>query len=71
MATTTYNVTGMTCGHCEMSIKEEVSEIPGVTAVTADHTTGIVEVTGEGVRAEDVAAAVREAGYDLADASEQ
>lgn len=30
MASNDYQVTGMTCGHCEMSIREEVSEIPGV-----------------------------------------
>ena len=30
---TNYTVTGMTCGHCEASVKEEVSEVPGVTAV--------------------------------------
>ena len=26
----TYTVTGMTCGHCEMSVREEVSEVTGV-----------------------------------------
>jgi copper chaperone CopZ len=30
MATSEYQVTGITCGHCEMSIREEVSRIPGV-----------------------------------------
>ena len=41
MSTTTYTVNGMTCGHCELSVKEEISEIKGVTDVTADHTTGV------------------------------
>ena len=66
MSTTTYTVTGMTCGHCELSVKEEISEIKGVTDVTADHTTGAVTVTGEGFSDEQVAAAVAEAGYELA-----
>ena len=66
MSTTTYTVTGMTCGHCELSVKEEISEISGVTDVTADHTTGAVTVTGEGFSDEQVAAAVAEAGYELA-----
>lgn len=66
MTTTTYTVTGMTCGHCELSVKEEISEIKGVTDVTADHTTGAVTVTGEGFSDEQVAAAIAEAGYELA-----
>ena len=39
MATKNYTVEGMTCGHCEMSVKEEIGEIAGVTGVSADHTT--------------------------------
>ncbi|OFN35788.1 MULTISPECIES: heavy-metal-associated domain-containing protein [unclassified Corynebacterium] len=66
MSTTTYTVNGMTCGHCELSVKEEISEISGVTDVTADHTTGAVTVTGEGFSDDQVAAAVAEAGYELA-----
>ena len=38
--TTTYAVTGMTCGHCEQSVLEEISELGGVLEVAADHTTG-------------------------------
>ena len=44
MATKNYTVEGMSCGHCEMSIREEVGEIAGVEAVSADHTTGAVSV---------------------------
>lgn len=66
MAQTTYKVEGMTCGHCELSVQEEIGEISGVTAVKADHTTGDVVVDGEGFSDADVAAAVEEAGYTLA-----
>lgn len=66
MAQTTYKVKGMTCGHCELSVQEEISEISGVTGVKADHTTGDVVVDGEGFSDADVAAAVEEAGYTLA-----
>ena len=31
MTTTEFTVTGMTCGHCEMSVREEVEEIPGAS----------------------------------------
>jgi len=65
MVTKNYTVTGMTCEHCEMSVKEEVGEIAGVTAVTADHATGAVTVSGEGFTDEQVAAAIAEAGYEL------
>ncbi|MCP1388685.1 heavy-metal-associated domain-containing protein [Corynebacterium sp. TA-R-1] len=63
MATKEFAVDGMTCGHCELSVKEEIGEIAGVTDVTADHTTGKVTVAGEGFSDEDVAKAVAEAGY--------
>lgn len=66
MTTKNYTVTGMTCGHCEMSVKEEIGDIAGVTAVTADHATGAVTVSGEGFTDEQVAAAIAEAGYELA-----
>lgn len=60
-----YTVEGMTCGHCEMSVKEEVGEIAGVSAVTASHETGEVSVTGDDFTDEQIAAAVEEAGYTL------
>ena len=31
-----YAVSGMTCGHCVMSVREEVSEVGGVQAAVAD-----------------------------------
>lgn len=58
-----YTVEGMTCGHCEMSVKEEIGEIAGVSTVEASHETGQVSVTGENFTDEQVAAAVEEAGY--------
>lgn len=62
-----YTVTGMTCAHCVASVTEEVSEVPGVTAVDVDLATGALTVTSSGpVDAEAVRAAVDEAGYALA-----
>jgi len=66
MSTTTYQVTGMTCGHCAQAVTTEVSSIDGVTDVQVDVASGKVEVTGEGVTEEAVRAAVDEAGYALA-----
>ena len=65
MSTQNYTVEGMTCGHCEMSVREEVSEITGVTSVNADHKTGQVTVEGDNYTREDINAAVTEAGYTL------
>ena len=48
MSVAEYRVTGMTCGHCEMSVREEVSEIPGVTAVDVSAKTGELKVTADG-----------------------
>jgi len=65
--TSTYTVTGMTCGHCVSSVTEEVTEVPGVTDVQVDLASGRVTVTGDApVDPALVRAAVEEAGYQLA-----
>lgn len=65
MATTTeYQVTGMSCGHCETAIRAEVSEIAGVTGIDVSAQTGHLVVTsGQPVDDAAVIAAVDEAGY--------
>ncbi|WP_044494536.1 heavy-metal-associated domain-containing protein [Nesterenkonia massiliensis] len=65
MATTTeYQVTGMSCGHCEIAIRSEVSEISGVTGIEVSAQTGRLAVTAEQpVDDAAVIAAVDEAGY--------
>ena len=64
MAVSEYQVTGMTCGHCEMSVREEVGEIPGVTSIDVSAETGRLVVTGQGdIVDAAVLAAVEEAGY--------
>ena len=37
-----YVVTGMTCGHCEHAVRDEVSRIPGVSAVEVSAATPMV-----------------------------
>ena len=59
-----FQVTGMTCGHCEMSIREEVSEVPGVEDVQVSAQNGTLVVTGSAPIDETrILAAVAEAGY--------
>ena len=64
--TTTYTVQGMTCEHCVLSVREEVSEVDGVSAVAVELASGHVTVSGEGVDDSAVRAAVVEAGYQVA-----
>lgn len=64
MSTSSYTVSGMTCGHCVASVTEEVSEVPGVLDVQVDLAAGRLTVVGaEPVDPALVRAAVEEAGY--------
>ncbi|CCH70290.1 Heavy metal transport/detoxification protein [Phycicoccus elongatus Lp2] len=65
--TSTWTVTGMTCGHCAASVTEEITKIDGVEGVEVDVPTGQVTVTSAApLDAAAVKAAVEEAGYQLA-----
>ncbi|MFF6785565.1 cation transporter [Streptomyces sp. NPDC012510] len=64
--TAVYKVSGMTCGHCEGAVSEEISAISGVTSVKAVAETGEVTVASAAPLDEEaVRAAVDEAGYEL------
>lgn len=69
MATTTYTVRGMTCGHCVNAVTEELLTIMGVTDVAIDLVEGgdsTVSVTStDPLDPAQVKAAVDEAGYEL------
>lgn len=66
MSTVTVAVTGMTCGHCVSSVREEVANIPGVTAVDVDLASGKVTIDSDApVEIGAVKDAVEEAGYQL------
>ena len=66
-STSTWTVTGMTCGHCVASVTEELQEVDGVQDVAVTLETGEVVVTSaEPLSREAVEAAVTEAGYALA-----
>ena len=60
-----YSVSGMTCHHCVLSVREEVSAIPGVTDVDVDLASGSLTVTGSDLHDEAVTAAVADAGYEV------
>jgi copper chaperone len=69
MTSTTYTVSGMTCGHCVAAVTEEISRLPGVEQVSVDLVAGgesSVAVTSQSPLPEDaVREAVDEAGYRL------
>ena len=66
MTTVTYQVSGMTCGHCVQAVTREVGALPGVETVDVDLATGAVRVTSEQpLSSEAVRDAVDEAGYEL------
>ncbi len=65
--TTTFTVTGMTCGHCVQAVTDEITALEGVQNVDVELSSGAVTVVSGAVIAQDaVAAAVDEAGYALA-----
>ena len=65
-ATRNYTVPGMTCGHCVAAITDEVTSVPGVSAVEVDLDTKIVSVTGTDLSDAAIRDAIVEAGFDLA-----
>jgi copper chaperone len=67
MSNVTVTVSGMTCGHCATSVREEVESIPGVTAVDVDVASGKLTIDSEvPIGTDAIQGAVEEAGYQLA-----
>ncbi len=66
MATSTYTVIGMTCGHCEQAVTRELTKIDGVTGIDVTLASGTVTVTSDDPIDETaVRDAVEEAGYEM------
>ena len=57
------SIEGMTCGHCAMSVTNELATLEGVSNVQVDHSAGTATVEVEGVSEDQLSAAVEEAGY--------
>lgn len=64
MTTNEFQVTGMSCGHCEATVRRHVSQIEGVEAVAVSAADGRLVVTSAADTDEAVIAAVDEAGYE-------
>jgi copper chaperone CopZ len=64
MSTSEYQVTGMTCGHCEGAVRGEVGRLPGVEQIDVSAATGrLVVRSADPLDEAAVLAAVDEAGY--------
>ena len=66
MTATEFQVTGMTCSHCEHAVSGEVGRLPGVQNVDVSAAPGRLVVTSTAaVDDAKVLAAVEEAGYQV------
>lgn len=63
----TYQITGMTCGHCVSAVTAELTALLGVRSVEVDLAGGKAAVTSEApLPLDEVRHAIDEAGYALA-----
>ena len=63
----TISVSGMSCDGCERNVESALTNLEGVSRVEADHEGDAVEVVvDDGVTEDDLHAAIREAGYEVA-----
>ena len=58
----TFNVQGMTCGHCERTVTQAVKSVDPAAEVKIDRTTGKVDVQSDQPH-EAIARAIAEEGY--------
>ena len=65
MTTRTYDVPGISCGHCKAAIESEVGAVTEVDSVVVDVDARTVTVAGD-VDVEVVRAAIDEAGSEVA-----
>ena len=64
--TISYSVPSVHCEHCALSIRQEVSDVPGVDEVVVDLDAKVVAVTGQELDDAALRAAIVEAGYEAA-----
>lgn len=61
----TFDVQGMTCGHCEMAVKKAIVRLDPEATVEIDRNAGKVEVNSSKTR-EEIAHVIAEEGYQVA-----
>ncbi|MHB1152510.1 MAG: copper ion binding protein [Eubacteriales bacterium] len=67
MAKTVLNVEGMSCSHCEKTVKKSVGAVEGVTEVTVDLKKKTVTVVFEDTKVSiaDIKKEIEEQGYEV------
>jgi copper ion binding protein len=68
METKTMRIDGMSCGHCVRAVRDALGEVPGVQVQRVDVGSVTVAYDPAVARPEQIADAVRDAGYDVAEA---
>ena len=61
----TFQVTGMTCGHCEKAVTRAIKQVDPAAEVVIDRAQNKVDVQSEQPR-EDLVKAIAEEGYSVA-----
>jgi uncharacterized protein len=61
----TVKVTGMTCSHCEATVKRNLEALKGIANVIADNKSNTVKITGSDINLEKVKATVNGLGYNF------
>lgn len=56
------NVSGMTCGHCQKTVKEALERVPGVEKAAVDLESGVATIDGS-ADAQVLVKAVEDEGY--------
>lgn len=63
----TIKIEGMQCGHCSSRVKAALEKVAGVASAEVSHETGIAVITGEGLDAAALKAAVENQGFSVVD----
>jgi copper chaperone len=61
----TFQVQGMTCGHCEMAVKKAITRLDTAAQVVIDRPSGKVDVVSSKAR-EEIAHVIAQEGYGVA-----
>ena len=68
METMTMRIDGMSCAHCVKAVRDALGELPGVQVRQVDVGSATVAYDPEAARPAQIADAVRDAGYEVAEA---
>jgi copper chaperone CopZ len=63
LVTKVVNIEGMSCGHCVMAVRKELSRIPEIFVEEVEKGKAVVKFDQEKIKDEEVIRAVENAGY--------